>query len=70
MRRSARRTWGCCREHLALEEGEGVHPRNIIESSKKPDAYRNILDMDPGFVQKQVWNELHSTSLFDETCCI
>jgi len=54
VRRFARRTRDYCRAYLALEKGGDIESKDMIEKMKKIcKAHRNILDMEPGFIDKQ-----------------
>lgn len=42
-------------EYLALEKGEEIQSKEIIERiDKKCRAYRNMLDIEPGFDEKRL----------------
>ena len=54
VRRFVRRTRDHCRAYLALGKGGDIESKGMIEKMKKIcKARRNILDMEPGFVDKQ-----------------
>ena len=54
VRRFARRTRDYCRAYLALEKGGDIESKDMIEKMKKIcKAHRIILDMEPGFIDKQ-----------------
>ena len=54
VRRFARRTRDYCRAYLVLEKGGDIESKDTIEKIKKAcKAHRNILGMEPGFIDKQ-----------------
>ena len=54
VRRFGRCTRDYCRAYLALEKDGNIESKDMIEKMKKIcKARRNILDMEPGFVDKQ-----------------
>ena len=54
VRRFARRTRDYCRAYPALEKGGDIESKDMIEKMKKIcKAHRNILGMEPGFIDKQ-----------------
>ena len=55
LRRFARRTRDYCRAYLKLEnDAAGAESKDRIEKMRKTcKAHRNIIDMEPGFIDKQ-----------------
>lgn len=54
VRRFARRTCDIFRSYLALEKGGPIESKEPIEGMRKVSkAHRNIIDMEPGFIDKQ-----------------
>lgn len=55
IRRFARRTRDFCRAYLKLEkDAAGADSKDRIEKMRKTcKAHRNIIDMEPGFIDKQ-----------------
>lgn len=66
VRRLARRDRDYCRAYPGLEEGEDIQSK-IIETMKEWEARRNILDMQPGFVEEQLQNESSGRSAWKTT---
>ena len=54
VRRFARRAREYCRSYRALDEMGNIDGKEIIEKMrKKQNAHRNIIDMEPGFLNTQ-----------------
>lgn len=56
VRRFARRTRDFCRSYLALEKGGPIESNDQIEKMRRVSkAHRNIIDMEPGLMDKQLY---------------
>lgn len=54
LRRFARRSRDYCRAYVAHENGGAIESKDKIEQMRKiAKAHRNIIDMEPGFIDKQ-----------------
>lgn len=53
MRRFARRRRDYCRVYQALEKGGDIESKDMIEMKKVRKAHSNMLDMEPGWIEKQ-----------------
>ena len=72
--RLLRRTRDYCRAYLALEKGGDIESKDMIKKMKIFKANRNILDMEPGFIDKQLqslptsWTYLVGLPFFFPLC--